>query len=303
MATEYGNIDDMLMGGNSSLTPPTPESKPEEAPQEARDDMYSEPEPQESHDDHTSEPEEHGEPDESPEDKHTKEPEYDDYGNAKTPSKTYTEEEVNERINKAIRERLARGGNGQGQQPTAQQVAQEAQDFDYNPDSAESWEMQLAKFVEKTVTNMSTKQAQQQQQLRDQQQQAEFEENFSRGMSRFGDFREVVASQPITDPMTYALREMQDPAAFIYAASKRQPGELARISALASPHAQMMEMAKLEERMRKTAPGTKAPKPLSKSRDDGTIPVTTKKKETSIEDLIASSDAKRKAQLQQRRGR
>lgn len=301
MATEFGNIDDMLMGGTTPSIPQTPESKPDTELQQGPDDIYGEPEPEESHDDHTSEPEEHGEPDESPEDKHTKEPEYDDYGNAKAPPKTYTEEEVNDRINKAIRERLARGNNAQGQQPTAQQVAQEAQDFDYNPDSAETWETQLAKFVEKTVSNMSTKQAQQQQAQRDQAQQAEFEENFSRGMNRFGDFREVVASQPITDPMTYALREMQDPAAFIYAASKRQPGELARISALASPHAQMMEMAKLEERMRKTAPGTKAPKPVSKSRDDGSMPVTTKKKEASIEDLIASADAKRKAQLSQRR--
>lgn len=299
MATEYGNIDDMLMGGTTPSIPQTPESKPDEELQQGPDDVYGEPEQTESEPEN---PQHDEEPDE-PEEPQEKEPDYDDYGNAKAPPKTYTEEEVNERINKAIRERLARGGNGQSQQPTAQQVAQEAQDFDYNPDSAESWETQLAKFVEKTVTNMSTKQAQQQQAQRDQAQQAEFEENFSRGMNRFGDFREVVASQPITDPMTYALREMQDPAAFIYAASKRQPGELARISALASPHAQMMEMAKLEERMRKTAPGTKAPKPVSKSRDDATMPVTQKKKETSIEDLIANSDAKRKAQLQQRRSR
>lgn len=298
MATEFGNIDDMLMGGTTPSIPQTPESKPDADLQQGPDDIYGEPEQDTEHE--PERPTHDEEPDE-PEEPKEKEPEYDDYGNAKAPPKTYTEEEVNDRINKAIRERLARGNNAQGQQPTAQQVAQQAQDFDYNPDSAETWETQLAKFVEKTVSNMSTKQAQEQQAQRDQAQQAEFEDNFSRGMSRFGDFREVVAAQPITDPMTYALREMQDPAAFIYAASKRQPGELARISALASPHAQMMEMAKLEERMRKTAPGTKAPKPVSRSRDDGTMPVTTKKKEASIEDLIASADAKRKAQLTQRR--
>lgn len=301
MSTEYGNIDDMLMGGGSTQTPPTPESKPDDAPQSGPEDVYGESEPQ---DDHTSEPEEHGEPEEQREEEHTKkEEDYDDYGNVKAPPKTYTEEEVNDRINKAIRERLARVNNNQGQQPTQQQVAQKAQDFDYNPDSAESWETQLAKFVEKTVTDMGQKQAQQQKQMQDEQHQAEFEDKFSRGMNRFGDFREVVGAQPITDPMTYALREMQDPAAFIYAASKRNPKELARISSLASPHAQMMEMAKLEQSMRKQSSGTKAPKPISRSREDASMPTQTKKKEASIEDLIASSEAKRRAQLEAKRRR
>jgi len=302
MATEFGNIDDMLMGGTSSLTPPTPESKPEEELQQGPDDIYQESEPQESHDDHTSEPDEESDPEESPEDDHKKEPDYDDYGNAKTPSKTYTEDEVNERINKAIRERLARGNN-QNQQPTQQQVAQQAQGFEYNPDSEESWEGQLEKFVEKTVSKIGQKQAQQQQQARDEAHQAEFEDKFTRGMGRFSDFREVVGSQPVTDPMTYALRGLSDPAAFIYAASKRHPQELARISQIQDPAAQIMEMGRLEERMKKSAPGTKAPKPISKTREDGSMPVKSKKTEPSIEDLIAKSDAKRKAQLNQKRGR
>lgn len=298
MATEYGNIDDMLMTGATPTTPQTPESKPDEyEPVERPDDVYGEPEQSEP-----DEPEHIEEPDE-PEEPKEKEPEYDDYGNAKAPPKTYTEEEVNERINKAIRERLARGNNnGQGVQATTQQVEQKAQDFDYNPDSAESWETQLAKFVEKTVTDMGTKQAQQQQRVKDEAHQAEFEDRFTRGMDRFSDFREVVSAQPITDPMTLALREMQDPAAFIYAASKRNPQELARISAMPSGHAQMMEMARLEQSMRKQSQGTKAPKPISRSREDASLPTQKKKSEPSIEDLIANSDAKRKAQLQQRRG-
>ena len=76
---------------------------------------------------------------------------YDDYGNTKTPPRTYTEEEVNERINKAVRERLSRGDNT-NQQPTQQQVVQQAQGFEYNPDSEESWEGQLEKFVRRTVS-------------------------------------------------------------------------------------------------------------------------------------------------------
>ncbi len=302
MATEFGNIDDMLMVGTSSLTPPTPESKPDEELQQGPDDIYEEKEPQESHDDHTSEPDEPDDSEEVPEEEHKKEPDYDDYGNAKTPSKTYTEEEVNERINKAVRERLARGDN-KNQQPTQQQVAQQTQGFEYNPDSEESWEGQLERFVEKTVSKIGQKQAQQQQQARDEQVQADFEDKFTRGMSRFGDFRDVVGAQPVTDPMTYALRGMPDPAAFIYAASKRHPQELSRISQIQDPAAQIMEMGRLEERMRKAAPGTKAPKPISKTRDDGGMPVKAKKTEQSIEDLIAKSDAKRKQQLHQKRGR
>lgn len=306
MATEVSNIDDLLMGGGSPSIPPTSESKDDyEAPNDAgendfddhesthKDDFYSTPE------ERAKEPEDSDnsddEPDEGGED-------YDDYGNAKAAPKTYTEEEVNERINKAVRERLARGDN-KNQQPTQQQVAQQAQEFEYNPDSSEPWEGQLEKFVEKTISKLGQKQVQQQQEQRDQQVQAEFEDKFSQGMGRFSDFREVVSSQPITDPMTYALREMADPAAFIYAASKRNPAELQRIANLASPNAQMIEMGKLEERMRKGAKGTTAPKPVSKSRDDGGMPVKSKSKEPSIEDLIAKSDAKRQALLNSKRRR
>jgi hypothetical protein len=303
MATEVSNIDDLLMGGNSPSIPATPESRYEE--QDTPDTSYGDiesPNSDESHDEHTSEPEEPEHSEESPEEDHKRDEDYDDYGNTKTPPKTYTEEEVNERINKAVRERLARGDN-KNQQPSQQQVAQQAQGFEYNPDSEESWEGQLEKFVERTVSKIGQKQAQQQQQVRDEQVQAEFEDKFSRGMSRFSDFRDVVGAQPVTDPMTYALRGLPDPAAFIYAASKRHPQELSRISQIQDPAAQIMEMGRLEERMRKAAPGTKAPKPISKSREDSGLPVKAKKTDPSIEDLIAKADAKRKQQLNQKRGR
>jgi hypothetical protein len=307
MATETSNIDDLLMGGTTPSIPPTSESKEDysvsdDAPENDLDIPEREP-----HDDFYSTPEERAAEEDEPEEKEVKEHEekeadYDDYGNTKAPPKTYTEEEVNERINKAVRERLARGDN-KNQQPTQQQVAQQAQGFEYNPDSEESWEGQLEKFVERTVSKISQKQAQQQQQARDEQVQAEFEDKFSRGMNRFSDFREVVGSQPVTDPMTYALRGLPDPAAFIYAASKRHPQELSRISQIQDPAAQIMEMGRLEERMRKAAPGTKAPKPVSKSRDDSGLPVKGKKTEPTIEDLIAKSDAKRQALLNQKRRR
>lgn len=295
MATETSSIDEMLLGGGTPSTPATPESSYEEPEikQDEPESSYEEPE--------DSEDLGETEDDETPESK-KKEPEHDDYGNPKDKPRTYTEDEVNERINKAIRERLARG-NHNNQQPTPQQVATQAQDFEYNPDSAESWQTQLEKFVETTVSRMGARQAEIQQRQQDEQHHAEFVDKFERGMSRFADFREVVSSQPVTDPMTYALRGLSDPAAFIYAASKRHPQELSRISQLPDPYAQMVEMGKLEERMRKAAPGTKAPKPVSRSLDDGTMPAQSKKKEASIEDLIAKSDAKRRAQLENKRRR
>ncbi len=300
MATEVSNIDDLLMGSTSPSTPDAPETESYKESEEAPND-YEEVDSPEPDTKQLESPEDDS--DEEPEpNKKEKGEDYDDYGNAKETSKTYTEEEVNERINKAVRERLARG-NTQNQQPTQQQVAQQVQDFEYNPESDESWEGQLEKFVEKTISKIGQKQAQQQQSQRDQEVQAEFEDKFNRGMGRFGDFREVVGNQPITDPMTYALREMADPAAFIYAASKRNPAELQRIANLASPNAQMIEMGKLEERMRKGAKGTSAPKPVSRSVNDGSTPAKSKSKEPSIEDLIAKADEKRKQQLNQKRGR
>lgn len=300
MATEFGSIDDMLMGGDSSLTPPTPESKQDDLPPETPENLYDE---EESYNNDTESHEEEEQEQEEPEQEQESEKklELDEYGNEKAAPRTYTEEEVNERINKAIRDRLARG-NVQNQQPTQQQVDQ-AKGFEYDPESEGNWETQLEKFVEKTFSKMTQKQEQQKQQARDEQQQAEFEDKFSRGMSRFSDFREVVSAQPVTDPMTYALRGLSDPAAFIYAASKRHPQELARISQIPDPAAQIMEMGRLEERMKKAPVGTKAPKPISRSRDDGGMPSKSKSTEPTIEDLIAKSDAKRKAQLNQKRGR
>jgi hypothetical protein len=302
MATEVSNIDDLLMGGNSPSIPATPESRYEEQ-EETPDTSYGDiesPNSDESHDDHTSKPEELESSEESPEDNHKKEDDYDDYGNTKTPPRTYTEEEVNEMFRKRNKNKPLEEQEYLKQQMNLPQVAK---DFEYNPDSEENWESQLEKFVEKTVSKLGQKQAQQQQQARDEQVQAEFEDKFNRGMNRFSDFRDVVGSQPVTDPMTYALRGLPDPAAFIYAASKRHPQELSRISQIQDPAAQIMEMGRLEERMRKAAPGTKAPRPISKSREDSSLPVKGKKTEPSIEDLIAKADAKRKQQLNQKRGR
>lgn len=300
MATDASSIDEMLMNGRAPSTPPTSETLEDNVSTDIPDIPYTEQEPEDDSVSETSE--NHEEARDEVEEVEEKSKDYDEYGNEKPKPRTYTEDEVNERINKAVRERLARG-NTESQQPSPQQVADKARDFEYNPESDESWQSQLEQFVEKTVSKMGQKQAQEQQNLRDKQMHSEFETKFSRGMERFNDFRDVVSAQPVTDAMTYALRGMTDPAAFIYAASKRNPAELERISKIPDQYAQMVEMGKLEERMRKVASGTKAPKPVSKSRDDSSLPSKNKKTEPSIEDLIAKSDAKRQAVLNARRRR
>ncbi len=303
MATEFGNIDDILEGGKTFSQPETPEHQPEIV-EDSHDVVSDEPE---SSGEPAYEPQTYGEaePEEESEPE-VKEPEqeYDDYGNTKAKPKTYTEEEVNDRINKAVRERLARLDRN-GNNPSTQQVQQQAQqNFEYDPNAEGNWQQQLEVVIEQTVNKLSQKEVNRQQQQREERAQAEFHDKFTQGMDKFSDFREVVGAQPVTDPMTMALRGLKDPASFIYAASKRHPQELARISQLPDPVAQVLEMGKLEERMRKAAPGTKAPRPVSRTKEDAGLPVKDKKNsEPSIEDMIAKADAKRMAQIKQRRSR
>lgn len=301
MTHETSSIDDLLHPGKSLTQPAAPENnyvEPEPIP-EAQEEVAQAEE---------VEPSKIYELNEEPEqeaDTARPELEHDDYGNEKAASKTYTEDEVNERINQAIRDRLSRlERNTSQQQPNQAQVQQATQQgFEYNAESPESWQQQLESFVEHTVNRMSEKQARQAYEQREQQAQAEFETKFRSGMSRFNDYAQVVATQPITDAMTMASRAMKDPAAFFYAAAKRAPQELQRIANIPDQYAQMVEIGKLEERMRQTKQATKAPKPISKVQEDSSIPHKAKQTEPSIEQLIAQDAAKRKALQDSRRRR
>lgn len=224
--------------------------------------------------------------------------EVDDYGNEKALSRTFTEDQVNEKINEAVRRRIEQFERNAGQsQQNKTQIQQAAQQgFEYNAESPESWQQQLESFVEQTVTKMGQKQTQQALQMKEQHAHAEFEQKFRTGMGKFNDYVNVVGQQPITDAMTLASRGMNDPAAFFYAASKRAPQELQRIAQIPDQYAQMVEIGKLEERMRQSKPtnGTRTPKPIGKMQEDSSIPHQTKKREPTIEELIAKDAAKRK---------
>lgn len=208
----------------------------------------------------------------------------DEYGNKKV-SRTYTEDEVNERINKAVRERLSRVERNKSE-PQPQQIRQE--------ESHEAWQQQLEQLVEQTFHKMNHKATESQRIQRDQQEQAEFEYKFSQSMNRFNDYVDVVGKLPITDAMVVATKAMDDPAAFLYAASKRAPDEIKRISEMRDPLKQIIEVGKLEERMRKQKSTSNAPKPISRTKEDSSMHYHDDKKPT-IEDLIAQSNTKRLA--------
>jgi hypothetical protein len=288
------SIDDLLMGGGgNSLQPDVPEQKYQDEPEPVEEIGAEEQDNEDNSDDDTrslSDPEEK----EGNEKQKSKEPEADEYGNEKEPE------------NEAIRERLARQARKHqaeiddlraqlANQGASAQIQKAAKDFEYDPESSGDWQQQLASFVKQTVNSMSREQEEAQTRQREINAQQEFESKFRDGMQRFDDFREVVSNLPfeISNPMTLATRGMENPAAFLYAAAKRNPQDLERISKIRDPYAQMTEMGKLEERMRKNKPTTKAPRPLGRDVDDATTKVTSKKKELSGDDLLARADQKR----------
>ena len=322
------SIDDLLMGVGNSQQAATPEHKDKLQKQEEEKAPIEEIEQDEPEygdtDDKPSDTDEGDEPtdessddtddkkenDDKPDDKTaTDEDEIDEYGNKK------------ERMSKGMKERLDRKEKQHqreieqrdhelqalrqqlSQQGASKQVQDAAKDFNYDPNNEASWQQQLTDFVKHTVTNMNTEKQQQDRQRQEGQAQLEFQKKFTKGMDRFGDFREVVGSQPIDDAMTIALRAMDDPSAFIYAASKRHPQEIERIAKLPDPYARMVEMGKLEERMRRNKPTTKAPRPLGRTKEDATTKVTPKEKDTTGDDLLAKADAKRLSTVKTRHAR
>lgn len=291
MATEYSSIDHLLTGNKTETQPQTPEDMREE------ESIYAEEEP-EIQQQEEIEPEQEEQSHDLEEKEKQKQSSEDEYGNKKAID------------NEVIRERLARQAeslNRKHQQAMEElkrqltpQQQQAADNFEYNPNAEGDWQQQLAAFVKHTVNNMTQEKQKAHQEQIERQAQAEFEAKFYDGMSKFGDFVEVVGAQPITDAMTIATRSMKDPAAFLYAASKRAPQELQRISSLRDPYAQIAAMGALETSLKRKPEPSKASKPLSRTPEDGIIEHKKKAPET-IEDLIAQADRRKMANLDRRR--
>ncbi len=302
------NIDDLLMGVGNSQQATTPEhkDKEEKAPIEEiepelpeYDDTDETAPATDGNDDDTDESENDTDVKENKTESSDDEVEEDEYGNKK------------ERMSKGMKDRLDRKEKQHQREieqrdlelqqlrqqlsstGASKEVQQAVKDFKFDPNEEVTWEQQLSDFVKHTVSNIDSDKKQKEREIQEQTVQREFQQKFTKGMDRFGDFREVVGSQPIDDAMTLSLRAMADPSAFIYAASKRHPQEIERISKLPDPYARMVEMGKLEERMRRNKPTTKAPRPLGRTREDATTKVQPKQKDTSGDDLLAKADAKR----------
>lgn len=305
---DISNIDDLLMGGKTATQPATPEHQYDSEEIEELEPKQSESPDNIDYDVEDDETELQNDTLENKKETNDDEIETneDDYGN-----KT-------EQLSKSMQKRLERQAESLKrkheleilslrqqleQQGASQQVQQAAKDFEYDPNDDGTWQQQLASFVKQTVSQMHQDERRFAQEQEEKSAHQEFAKKFTQGMDRFDDFTKIVANQPIDDAMTLALRGMEDPAAFIYAASKRQPQELERISKLRDPYARMVEMGKLEERMRKNKPTTKAPKPLGRIKDDGKIPSSKEKREDTIEDLIAKSESKKLARLKAIRGK
>lgn len=250
--------------------------------------------------------------DETKEDKEseTQDDSKDDYGTEikKGEERLYTQEELDrissERTNKAVRERFERMQRNNPEQ--AQDIQQQAVDYakdniEYDPNSSESWQQQLESFVEQTLTKMQQKAMQQQQQQAKQQEEQEFHQKFQQGMARYPDFKDVVGKQPFTDTMTETLKGFDDPTAFAYNAAKHMPKELERISKLQNRHKQMIEIARLDERMRTDAnkKTSRTPKPTQKVKQD--VPSAHKDtRNSNVTELIAQSEKEQMARFNRR---
>lgn len=296
------SIDELLMGGGgNSQQPDTTEYKDaqadiEEIEPDAVDTPADEPdEPNALSDDSTEEYDE-TQTEQKP---RKKESDLDEYGN--------------EKENEVIRDRLARQARKHdaelnelrsqlAQQGASTQVQKAAQDFEYDPNESGDWQQQLASFVKQTVQSMTRDQQESEKRQVEQKAQVEFESKFCEGMGNFGDFVDVIRALPfeISNPMTLSTRGMDNPAAFLYAAAKRNPQELERISKIRDPYAQMTEMGKLEERMRRNKPTTKAPRPLGRTAEDATAKPIKKEVDKSGDDLLAKADSKRLSTVKSR---
>lgn len=297
---DISNIDELLTGTATEAS-----EVPHEEDNDSIDDNES--------NDYGIEESIHDEQEESLDDEEENSPEseesHDEYGNKTENLSKSMQKRLERQANKynseiaALKAQLAESG-------ASKQIQNAADNFEYDSENPDDWQSQLRQFIKQTLVIEEKEKERQQQEAVSRQKQAEqerevqeFRGKFQQGMERFEDFVEVVDGQPLDSAMTAALQGIKDPAAFVYAAAKRMPQELERISKMKSPHDRYAEMIRLEQKMRTNKPMTKTPRPLGRTKEDATIPVQQKKREETIEDLIAKSDAKKLKIINARKGR
>lgn len=273
MSTENtNNIDDLLLNINKE---PSAEPESEEIETEEVDIA-------ETSNDYEASSESSVEEAEEPSTEET-----DEYGNevsteqesTKPAERYYTQAEVQQ----MMQERLER---------QARNMQKQSSDDEDSPD----FQQQLKSMIENAVTEVQQKNAARQQQEIEMQRQQEFEDKFRRGTTRFKDFTNVVANKPISDYMLQATSGMNDPSGFIYAACKRAPEEVERISKITNPYAQVLEIAKLESKLKTGKTTTQAPRPIKGTKGDS----MTKTSPDKPRDILAAADSERWARMQRR---
>jgi hypothetical protein len=123
-------------------------------------------------------------------------------------------------------------------------------------------------FVKEAIQEVSQDQVRERQEYAKRQAEAEFESKLFSGMSKYPDFVNVLSETPVSDAMVMGIRGLDNPAAFLYAAAKRHPEELARIGKINDPYQQAAEMGRLHDRIAKAKRASSAPRPLSQDRSD-----------------------------------
>lgn len=233
------------------------------------------------------------------------EPETNEYGLETEASKTYSKAEMDAYANQIVRERLARLERNTQQPPTQQQQQQANQaGFQFDENSNLDWAQQLESFVMQVADRRDQTRAAQIQQAIEQERMQEFEGKFKAGMEKFDDYHTVLKGKKITDAMVEAASDINDPAALFYAAAKREPAELDRISKIENPFAQAAAIGRLDAKLRKVpVKASNAPRPVSPSKAD-TAAKTYAPKEVSdneLDDLLIADNKARLAQQNARR--
>lgn len=193
-------------------------------------------------------------------------------------------------VNKMIRDRLDR----MKQTASPAQVDAIAKEMKSDPNDQDAWKQEfidIVKQVNKEENQKSERQKMEQDEIK---RQSEFESKMNSGETKYKDFWKILNTAPITPTIMIGAREMEDPASFLYAASKLYPDELGKIAKMDNPAALMVQLGKLEERMKRNAKTTAAPRPLTPMRGDFHGEDAPQKHEPTIDERIQDHAKQRK---------
>lgn len=232
-------------------------------------------EPEESNDalqEETHEEESSAEAEEEVKAESSEEDDLDDYGDVgdESDEPVYSKKKMQEIVQERLRRERARYEKMMEEARMSQAPQQPEAPADPYAQSADNqdWEAQLDTILEQRMQKIEQKKMQEAVRAREEQEQKEYAQKFEAGMSRYEDFGDVVDPFSMSDHMMMATRGLKNPAAFIYSANKHHAEDLSKIKQL-PPAQQMVEIGRLEERMRRQrSTQSKAPAPIMPDKGD-----------------------------------